>query len=120
LSILTLVECEIMESSFQTEAEAEAATAAMGWHGFAFDLDATADEELHWHDTDQIAYVISGTARTRLQDGTILEAPSGSRVFFPAGLIHQHAAGTSYRVLLSFPIDPAQLPQPFNKPVTTP
>ena len=65
------MECEITESSFETEAEAEAAMAAMGWQGFALDLDVTADEELHWHDTDQIAYVISGTARTPLDDGTI-------------------------------------------------
>ena len=110
-------ECEITESSFDTEAEAEAAMEAMSWHGFALDLDVVADEELHWHDTDSIAYVIRGTARTRLEDGTILEAAPNSRVFFPAGLIHQDVAGRGYRVLLSFPVDPSQLSQPFNKPV---
>src|ERR1700751_3751555 len=71
------VECEITESSFASEAEAEAAMTAMGWQGFAVDLAVTADEDFHWHDVDQIAYIISGTARTRLQDGTVLEAPTG-------------------------------------------
>jgi quercetin dioxygenase-like cupin family protein len=111
------VECEITPAAFRSEVEAEAAMVAMGWQGFAFGLDVTADEDLHWHDTDSVAYVISGTARTRLEDGTVLEADAGSRVFFPAGLVHQDVAGTHYRVLLSFPIDPSDLSQPFNKPL---
>ena len=113
------MECEITERCFTTEAEALAAVEAMGWHGFPLDLEIPADEDLHWHDTPFVAFVIEGTARTRLADGTVLEAGAGSRIDFPAGLVHQDIKGTKYRTVLAFPIDPAALSQPFNKPLAT-
>jgi hypothetical protein len=113
------MECTITENYFTTEEEALALVAAMGWYGFALDLEITADEELHWHDVEQVAFVIEGTARTRLYDGRLLEATPGSRVDFPAGLVHQDVVGEKFRIVLAFPIDPSELSQPFNKPEAT-
>jgi hypothetical protein len=41
----------------------------------------------------------------------------GAKIEAPAGMVHR-TVGSSYRAVLGLSVDPAELTQPVNKPVT--
>jgi quercetin dioxygenase-like cupin family protein len=86
-----------------------------GLVGFTVDLDP--EEDLHWHDFDAVVFVLEGTASAEFADGSIEEASVGSKIEAPAGIVHR-TVGSSYRAVLGLSVDPAELTQPVNKPVT--
>jgi quercetin dioxygenase-like cupin family protein len=104
-----------IDNCFETETQALEEIAARGWHGFAVDLEPEA--ELHWHDFDSVVYVLEGPASVEFADGSIEEASAGAKVDAPAGIVHR-VVGSSYRAVLGLSVDPAELTQPVNKPVT--
>lgn len=59
----------LTEAYFTTEQEALVEIADRGWHAVTFDVPAQ-EEEMHWHDFDAVVYVLSGTVRAELADGT--------------------------------------------------
>jgi quercetin dioxygenase-like cupin family protein len=104
-----------VDNYFETEAQALEEIVARGWHGFTTDLDP--EEDLHWHDFDSVVFVLEGTASAEFADGSIEEASVGSKIEAPAGIVHR-TVGSSYRAVLGLSVDPAELTQPVNKPVT--
>ena len=104
------------EGYFTSEEQAFAEIASRGWHAIVFV--GSKEQELHWHDFDTVVYIVEGTARAQFQDGTVQEAPAGSRVEAPAGVVHRNV-GPAYRAILGFSIEPAKMTQPVNKPVVT-
>ena len=106
----------LTEAHFTTEAEAIAEIEARGMRAIGpFDLGAV-DNDLHWHDFDSVIYVLDGTARVELEDGTVLQCGAGARVEAPAGTVHREA-GPGYRSVIGLSVDPAEMSQPINKPV---
>jgi quercetin dioxygenase-like cupin family protein len=104
-----------IDNYFETEAQALEEIAARGWYGFAVDLDP--EDELHWHDFDAVVFVLEGTASAEFADGSIEEGSVGAKIEAPAGMVHR-TVGSSYRAALGLSVDPAELTQPVNKPVT--
>ncbi len=101
-----------------SEAGALAAVEEMGFHGFGSADDATGQiEELHWHDFDVVAYILSGEASAELGDGTIITAGAGTVVRVPRGTVHKDVPGDPYRRVLGFSIPPAEMTEPFNRPL---
>ena len=105
-----------IDNYFETEEQALKEIAARGWHGFTVDLEP--EEDLHWHDFDAVVFVLEGTACAEFADGSIEKASVGSKTEAPAGIVHR-IVGSSYRAVLGLSVDPAELSQPVNKPVTT-
>ncbi len=105
----------VTEGHVVTEAEALAEIEARGWYGFVRDVAVTEDEELHWHDFDAVLYVMQGTARASTPTG-IVEAGPGVLAEAKAGWVHADIAGTTYRGVFGFSVDPEQMTQPINKP----
>ena len=105
----------LTEGHVVTEAEALAEIEARGWYGFVRDVVVEEDEELHWHDFDAVLYVMQGTARASTPTG-IVEAGPGVLAEAKAGWVHADIAGTTYRGVFGFSVDPAQMTQPINKP----
>ena len=63
------------EGHFITKDQALAEIASVGWH--AIEMTFSAEEELHWHDFDAVAYVLEGTAR-RIGFSNALFLPHGA------------------------------------------
>lgn len=99
-----------------SEEDALAELAEMGFHGFADDGVGQV-EELHWHDFDVIAYVMSGEASAELSDGTIITAGAGTKVRLPRGTVHKDVPGQTYRRVLGFSIPPSEMTEPIDRPV---
>jgi hypothetical protein len=104
----------VSEGHFLTEAEALAEIEARGWFGYAVDVAVNEDEELHWHDFDAVVYVMNGTARAATPTGMV-EAGPGARAEASAGWVHGDIAGTTYRGVFGFSVEPAQMTRPVNK-----
>lgn len=99
-----------------TEEEALAEIADRGWYGYAVDRDPE-DEELHWHEFAAVAFLISGTARIRVEDGSVLEFAPGTRAEAGIGWIHADVSGSPHRAVLGFSNNPEEWSQPINKPL---
>lgn len=97
-----------------TEEEALAQVAAMGLHGYAFDI-TPVDEELHWHEFEQIAWVISGTGRFADEHGNVFDLAPGCRLKAPAGWLHRNLAGPAVRVVSGYDLPFEQWSKPINK-----
>jgi hypothetical protein len=101
------------EGHFTTREQALEEIDNVGWH--AVEGTFSAEENLHWHDFDLVAYVLKGTAGTEYEDGTVLSAGAGCRVAAPAGIVHRNV-GESWQGILAFPVHPFKLTQPIDKP----
>ena len=104
----------LTEGHFSTEEEAFAEIAGKGWHAVALDV-AAEEDELHWHDFDSVAFVVDGTARTKFEDGSVMECGAGARIEAPSRVLHR-AVSPAYRAVFGFSVDPADMTQPVNKP----
>ena len=104
------------EDHFTTEDEALTEIAARGWHGVALDV-VGQKEDLHWHEFDAVIFVVNGMAAAECEDGTLEEARAGTRIDAPAGVVHRDVAGSNYRAVFGFSVDPAEMSQPVNKPL---
>jgi hypothetical protein len=91
----------VSEGHFSTREEALAEIAARGWHAGEYQVPAE-ESELHWHDFDSVAFVLEGTARTRIEQ--------------PARVPHR-AASPAYRAVFGFPLPPESMSRPVNKPM---
>jgi quercetin dioxygenase-like cupin family protein len=104
------------EEHFKTREQALAEIASVGWHGF--ERTFSAEDELHWHDFDAVAYVLQGTASAEYEDGTVEHASAGCRIAAPAGIVHRNV-GADWHGIIAFPVHPSQLTQPVNKPLAS-
>jgi quercetin dioxygenase-like cupin family protein len=104
------------EAHFTTREQALAEIASVGWH--AVEKTFSAEDELHWHDFDAVAYVLKGTAHAEFEDGTVEHAQAGSRVAAPAGIVHRNV-GANWHGIIAFREHPSKLTQPVNKPVSS-
>jgi mannose-6-phosphate isomerase-like protein (cupin superfamily) len=104
------------EGHFSTEEEAFAEIAARGWHAVALDV-VGEKEEFHWHEFDSVVFIVNGIAAAEYEDGTVEAVGAGTRVEAPAGVVHRDVAGTTYRAVFGFSVDPAEMTQPVNKPL---
>lgn len=109
---------EITRNHFQTEAEALAEIAAMGWTALVRDVVIPKDEELHWHDFESVTFIVSGTVRVAYENGDILEAGPGTRARTGPGILHRELGGSVYRVVSGFKIKLTEFTKPINKPPT--
>lgn len=107
----------ITQGHFTTEAEALAEVEAMGWTPLVRDVVIPEDEELHWHDFESVAFVVSGTVRVVYADGEIVEARAGTRARADAGIVHRELGGSRYRAVFGFPHKLHEFTMPINKPV---
>lgn len=98
-----------------TEAEALAEVERMGFHGLAFDQDASEDEPLHWHEFDSVSWVIEGEGRFCGEDGVVVDVGPGCRLQAPAGWLHRNLAGPRYRVVLGTNLPGDQWTTPIDK-----
>lgn len=110
---------EITEGYFVTEAEARAEVKAMGWNVFARDTVIAEDEELHWHDFESVAFIVSGRLRVADETGAIFEYGPGTRIKSSPGFLHRELAGNGYRVVFGFKIGLDAFTMPINKPPST-
>ena len=105
---------DMREQHFTTEAEAYAEIEARGWHPITLEVDVD-DDELHWHEFSSVIYVLSGTLRAVTAEGSVVEAPAGSRLEAPARLLHRERDSHHRSVIgLELPIE--RLTAPINKP----
>jgi len=102
------------EGHFTTKEQALAEIASHGWH--AMEKRFSAEDELHWHDFDSVAYVLEGTASAEYEDGTVEHAGAGCRVAAPAGIVHRNV-GPDWHGIIAFAVHPSKLTQPINKPL---
>ena len=110
-----MIEYEFITGEAIAEEEALAQVAAMGFHGFAFDLDTPVDEELHWHEFDSISWVISGTGGFADEHGNVFKIAPGCRLKAPAGWLHRALAGPTVRIVLGTNLLAEQWTAPINK-----
>jgi hypothetical protein len=103
-----------VEGHFKTKDQALAEIAGIGWH--AVEKTFSAEDALHWHDFDAVAFVLEGTASAEYEDGTVEHAPSGSRVAAPAGVVHRNV-GADWHGIIAFRVHPSKLTQPIDKPL---
>lgn len=106
----------IEEGHFTTREQALAEIASVGWH--AIEKTFSAEENLHWHDFDVVAYVLKGKASAEYEDGTVLSAVAGCRVAAPAGIVHRNV-GADWHGIIAFPVHPSKLTQPIDKPLAS-
>ena len=104
----------ITEGHFTAKEQALAEIAKLGWH--AIEKTFSAENDLHWHDFDAVAYVLEGTASAELEDGTVEHAAVGCRVAAPAGLVHRNV-GPDWHGIVAFSVHPSLFTQPLNKPL---
>ena len=107
----------VEQTDIAGEEEALQAVTEMGLHGLAMDM-VGADEDFHFHDFDTVLFVLSGKAAAIYPDGEMLEAVPGTVAKVPAGTVHRDVPGSEYRGVFGFSIDPAEMTQPINKPVS--
>lgn len=100
---------------FSTREEALAEIAARGWHALEHDARAEQDE-LHWHDYDSVAFVLSGTCRIAFEDGSVLEGGAGSWIEQPSHVVHR-SGNRVYQAVYGFSIRLEDMSQPICKPV---
>ncbi len=98
-----------------SEAEALAKVGEMGFHGLAFDVNLSEDEELHWHEFAAVTWVISGEGRFCSEDGVVVDVRPGCRLQAPAGWLHRNLGGPAYRVVLGSDLPGDQWTTPINK-----
>ena len=71
---------------------------------------------LHFHDTDQIFYILSGTMSIEIE-GQQYDCSSGSLIIFPAGVRHRNwNSGSEPTVHLAFNTPLPDPNAPFGKP----
>lgn len=99
----------VSESAALTEVE------AMGLHGLAVDEVVEQDEELHWHEYDFVAVVISGSGSFADEHGAVTRTSAGCRLRAPAGWLHRTLAGTDQRIVLGASLPGEQWTAPLNK-----
>jgi len=104
------------EGHFTTKEQALAEIASVGWH--AIEKTFSADDALHWHDFDTVAYVLEGTASAEFEDGTVEHASAGSRVAAAAGIVHRNV-GAEWHGIVAFSVHPSKLTQPIDKPLAS-
>jgi quercetin dioxygenase-like cupin family protein len=104
------------EGHFTTKEQALAEIASVGWH--AIEKTFSADDALHWHDFDTVAYVLEGTASAEFEDGTVEHASAGSRVAAAAGIVHRNV-GADWHGIVAFSVHPFTLTQPIDKPLSS-
>jgi hypothetical protein len=104
----------LTEGYFSTEQEAFDEIADRGWHAIALDVPEQ-EEEMHWHDFAAVVFVLDGTARTELEDGSVLQCGAGARIEATEGVVHG-GKSPAYRAVFGFSVDPAEMTQPINKP----
>ncbi len=104
------------EGHFTTKEQALAEIASVGWH--AIEKTFSADDALHWHDFDTVAYVLEGTASAEFEDGTVEHASAGSRVAAAAGIVHRNV-GADWHGIVAFSVHPSKLTQPIDKPLAS-
>lgn len=100
-----------------SEQEAITEIEAMGFSALTMDV-VGAEEDFHFHEFETVVYVLDGTAAAEYPDGTVLEAGSGMVAKLPATTVHRDVPGSTYRGVFGFSVDPAEMTQPLNKPVT--
>jgi hypothetical protein len=98
-----------------TEREALDQVTAMGFHGLAFDDVKDADEALHWHEFDAVAWTISGTGSFADEHGNVTRTSPGCRVQAPAGWLHRTLAGTHQRIVLGTNLPVEMWTSPIDK-----
>ncbi len=77
-----------------------------------------ADEnELPWHDFENLAYIVNGTLRVEFEDSSAMQWISGLRIEAPTKLVHREAS-PAYPVVFGIGVDPAEMTQPLNKPLS--
>ena len=69
-------------------------------YSLAFDDSHEVDEELHWHEFDSVAIVISGSGSFADETGAVTQVQPGCMVTAEAGWLHRTLAGTQTRVVL--------------------
>ena len=107
----------VTEQHFTTESQAYEEIAKMGWHASARDVVVSTDTDLHVHEFNTVAFIVSGSNRIGFADGSEQRCGAGCRVQAAAGTVHRELAGSNYRVIFGFDRDPTQFTQPINKPV---
>lgn len=100
---------------FSTREEALADIAARDWYALEHDARAQEDE-LHWHDYDSVAFVLSGTCRIVFEDGSVLEGGAGSRIEQPSHVVHR-SGNRAYQAVYGFSVKLEDMSQPICKPV---
>lgn len=63
-----------------TEEQAIAHVESLGYHSLAFDDSHDVDEELHWHEFDSVAIVISGSGSFADETGAVTQVQPGCMV----------------------------------------
>jgi hypothetical protein len=108
------VEFTLTEDYFATEAEALAEIAGRGWHAVTVDI-AAVDNDLHWHDFDSVNFILEGSHRVELEDGSVLECGPGAKIEAPGRVVHRECS-PAYRSVFGFSVAPADMTRPLNKP----
>ena len=98
-----------------SEENALAQAAGLGFHTFAFDQVTDADETLHWHEFEAVAWVISGTGAFEDEHGNVTQVSPGCRVEAPAGWLHRNLAGPVQRIVLATNLPGEQWTMPIDK-----
>ena len=82
----------VTEQHFATEQDAVAEIADRGWYSTGV-IDFPAREaEFHAHDYDAVVFVLDGTARLQVEDGSFMQCGAGARVEIPAGVVHRESS----------------------------
>ncbi|MBL6636598.1 MAG: hypothetical protein O3B40_06835 [Actinobacteria bacterium] len=98
-----------------TEDEALRYVESLGYHSLVFDDVHDADEELHWHEFNSVAIVVSGSGSFADEAGAVTQVQSGCMVTAEAGWLHRTLAGTHTRVVLGTNMPYAEWSHPINK-----
>ena len=90
-----------------TEEQAIAHVESLGYHSLAFDDSHDVDEELHWHEFDSVAIVISGSGSFADETGAVTQVQPGCMVTawgFKSPLRHQFLLRPAGETGLNYPM----------------
>jgi len=91
---------------------------AAGYFPLTLDFPAESNDD-HWHDFDSMVYIFEGEITIfDTETGESCVCGAGTKIMAPGGVLHREQT-LGHNALIAFLIDPAELTQPVNTPLTS-